>query len=226
MKITRERDGFTPRKRMLSSRGFTLLELLIVISIIVILSVIVILVLNPSEMLKKARDSQRMADLNTVKTAIALYITDASSPQLGRGGNVGCTPGIEYIWYSKSGVSTTGHVDVTAFGTSTPSQSNAGKTDGSGWIPVNLSSLSSGSPIANWPVDPINSVDSLGSPQKTDLVYRYACNSDRLQYEVNATLESKAYGVTENVDAMDGGNSETIYEVGTNLELINDGSGF
>src|SRR5680860_471628 len=64
-------------------KGFTLLELLIVIGILAILSTTVILVINPAELLKKARDSQRISDLSTVKTAIAYYITEAADPSIG-----------------------------------------------------------------------------------------------------------------------------------------------
>ncbi len=65
------------------SSGFTLLELLIVIAILAILSVALVLVLNPAETLKKARDSQRISDLSTIKTAIGLYMTTVSPTYLG-----------------------------------------------------------------------------------------------------------------------------------------------
>ncbi|MCK5085475.1 prepilin-type N-terminal cleavage/methylation domain-containing protein, partial [Candidatus Parcubacteria bacterium] len=52
--------------------GFTLLELLIVIAILAILSAVLILILNPAETMKKSRDTQRMSDLATMKTAIGL----------------------------------------------------------------------------------------------------------------------------------------------------------
>lgn len=209
------RRGFTLRKVV---RGFTLLELLIVISIIAILSVIVILVLNPSEMLKKARDAQRMADLSTIKTAIGLYAVGTTTPYLGVGSTItGCTSGAKYIWFSKSGVA--GTVDFNSIATSSASQNLAGKTDGSGWIPVNLKSLTGGSPLSNWPVDPVNSVSDLSSPSKTDLVYRYGCNSTN-QFEVDATFESNAYTNVDNKRAFDGGDNQSLFEAGTNLSVM------
>ena len=51
--------------------GFTLLELLIVITILAILTLVVVLFINPVEMLKKSRDVQRMSDLATVQSAIS-----------------------------------------------------------------------------------------------------------------------------------------------------------
>jgi len=47
---------------MKTKKGFTLLELLIVIGILAILSTTVVLVINPAELLKKARDSQRISE--------------------------------------------------------------------------------------------------------------------------------------------------------------------
>src|SRR3990172_4173703 len=63
--------------------GFTLLELLIVITILAILAVIIIFVLNPAETLRKSRDVQRMSDLATLKNAISLYMTSTTTPYLG-----------------------------------------------------------------------------------------------------------------------------------------------
>ena len=68
---------------MKTKKGFTLLELLIVIGILSILSTTVVLVINPAQLLKKARDSQRISDLSTMKTAIAYYVTEAVSPDIG-----------------------------------------------------------------------------------------------------------------------------------------------
>src|SRR5690348_15310696 len=54
-------------------KGFTLIELLIVLAIIAILALIVLLFLNPSELLKQTRDSQRLSDLQTMDQAIQQY---------------------------------------------------------------------------------------------------------------------------------------------------------
>ncbi len=58
--------------------GFTLLELLIVIAILAILSVALVIVLNPAETLKKARDAQRRADVNTILNAVYQYTIDSN----------------------------------------------------------------------------------------------------------------------------------------------------
>src|SRR3989337_4440134 len=72
--------------------GFTLLELLIVITILAILAVIIIFVLNPAETLRKSRDVQRLSDLATLKNSIALYMTTVSSATLGSPDDTGTNP--------------------------------------------------------------------------------------------------------------------------------------
>ena len=82
---------FNCKKLKISNKkGFTLLELLIVIGIIAILSIVLVIMINPSEMFKKARDSQRMSDLATLKTAIEVYKTNSRTPALAGGTNTGC----------------------------------------------------------------------------------------------------------------------------------------
>ena len=63
---------------MLFSRGFTLIELLIVIAVIGILSSVVLVSLNTAR--EKARDAQRVANVNQIANAIALYELDNSVP--------------------------------------------------------------------------------------------------------------------------------------------------
>lgn len=58
-------------------KGFTLVELLVVIAIIVILATIVIVSLNSARM--KARDARRVADLDTIRTALEMYMDDYGS---------------------------------------------------------------------------------------------------------------------------------------------------
>jgi prepilin-type N-terminal cleavage/methylation domain-containing protein len=53
-----------------ASHGFTLIELLVVIAIIAILSVVVVLSLNPAEMLRRGRDSNRLSDMDTLTHAL------------------------------------------------------------------------------------------------------------------------------------------------------------
>src|SRR3989339_611637 len=69
-------------RRVSLIRSFTLIELLIVIAILALLMSIIIITLNPAELLKKSRDTKRVSDLNALRTAINLYVTDKSAPDL------------------------------------------------------------------------------------------------------------------------------------------------
>ncbi len=232
--------------------GFTLLELLIVISIIAILSVALIFVINPAETLKKSRDAQRISDLNTLKTAMGLYTTSTITPYLGgsasnaicktggAGGTWG-TPLTMMIRYSYpnttpgadiSDLSLDGTTFTYAAGANQASSTMYTLTDGTGWLPVNFDSLTGGSPISNLPLDPVNDIvnaspaSSASDVSNGGLVYRYACNSTSLTYEIDAVLESTAYTSDDNKMSKDGGNNSNYYEVGTNLKILGTGTDF
>lgn len=232
-------------KKLTKNQGFTLLELLIVIAIIAILSVILILVLDPAETLKKSRDSQRMSDLSTLKTALGLYSTSTSIPMMASSSNVACkgtatdgstwqvgqdkiyysypsgTPGAPITDVSLDGVTTF----TTNFGGTQATNANLALTDGNGWLPVNMSGLPGGSPISNLPIDPVNTM-TVGAVASTDLVYRYACSEPTGKYEIDARLESNAYTSADNKMTKDGGNNANLYEVGTDLTVLGAGIDF
>lgn len=229
-------------KQTKQGRGFTLLELLIVIAIIAILSVILVLVLNPAETLKKSRDAQRISDLSTVKTALGLILTSSSSPSLGTnclngGSSATVYYSAELADSSSCAVNITEGADANGTFAAAdfckyPGTTGASAIDGSGWIPVNFGWLTGGSPISNLPLDPVNTISTVTTPTSTDMVYRYACQSTGsgakpgLVFEVDTILESAAYTSDDDKRAKDGGDNPTYYEVGTNLKLIGTGANF
>ncbi len=223
------------------AKGFTLLELLIVIAIIAILSVALVIVLNPAETLKKTRDTTRIADLGAIKTALGLYMTSTSTPFLGPDdtnelNNDFCkaTPSATVLASTRIFYSLPIETDITDGGldggTTVAAQAtaeNLGLTGGAGWIPVNFDTLIGGSPISHIPRDPTNTVADLGDVANTDLVYRYACSIEPLAFEINAQLESTTFTTApDDKEGTDGGNNTTLYEVGTNLLILGEGTDF
>ena len=199
-------------------KGFTLLELLIVIGILAILSTTMIIVINPAEMLKKARDSQRISDLSTVKSAIAMYLTDVSNPDLD-----GNTSTSTYTYdhpgtFAHSGftfayaIVSPGFILPTTCGGKSENTAIASQAvNGDGWIPVNFASTTGGSPIPAIPIDP--------NPVSDKRYYIYIPNDTSKTFELLANLESATYssGGSNDAEGTDGGNISTVYEVGTQM---------
>ncbi len=193
-------------------RAFTLIELLVVIAIIAILAVVVVLVLNPAQLLAQSRDANRVSDMATLSSALNLYSTDQS-------GASGYTMGSSSVVYaSLPDASSTSCTDLGlpamptgyAWGCTTPQALR--NASSSGWVPVDLKAISSGSPLGSLPIDPVNSSSSR-------LFYTYTTNGT--QYEVTAAMESTKYrlGGSGDVIAGDGSSLATVYAKGTNLAL-------
>lgn len=188
---------------MKTKKGFTLLELLIVIGILAILSTTIILVINPAQLLKRARDSQRISDLNTVKTAIAYYITEETG-----------TLAIGTVYTTQT------YADLAGVmcGTSGVAPAVAYTTDNSGWIPINFDGLSGGSPIGSLPADP--KITAIDADPGRYYVYMVGTPASDYTFKLVANMESTMYGSgTGSVETKDGGTEATLYEVGTDMTI-------
>lgn len=59
-----------------SSRGFTLIELVVVMGVLTILLAIVLVAINPQRQFQQANDTQRRSDVNAILNAIHQYAAD------------------------------------------------------------------------------------------------------------------------------------------------------
>ncbi|MDD5430804.1 MAG: type II secretion system protein [Candidatus Pacebacteria bacterium] len=195
------------------NRGFTLVELLIVIGLLAILTTVTILVLNPVQLFAQARDATRLSDLDTINSALAYYLSTASSTTVDLDAAVanGCTTYCFTHVAEATAGSNCGSRHA-ALGKETELNSSDRDVDGTGWIPVDIRNSTGGPPISNYPVDPSST---------SSYFYDYTCDNSNFTYELDANMESVryAYQGSDDVESTDGGNSATIYEVGTDPGL-------
>jgi type IV pilus assembly protein PilA len=59
-----------------SMKGFTLIEILLVIGIIAVLATVVVVALDPAKRFADARDARRLSDMQSILSAVQQYIVD------------------------------------------------------------------------------------------------------------------------------------------------------
>lgn len=192
-----------PTKTKIFKRGFTLLELLIVIGVLAVLATATLLVLNPVEILRQSRDSTRISDLVSLKNALSIYITSVDSPDLD-GGTSSCAT-LCYVNASSVTTNCGGR-----HSSKTTTEDSTRGTDATGWIPVNFNAIPGGSPVPVLAIDPTNNATYF---------YSYACDNTNTTFELDTVFESAKYLTTEDYDGTDGGSSAATYEIGTDPDL-------
>lgn len=100
------------------------------------------------------RDSKRASDLDSISSAISLWITDTDA-------KFNCVKG--KIYDSRKGTTA---------------------VDGTGWIPVNLNTISGGSPLSEFNKDPLNN---------SQYYYSFACDPKAITFELTAKIESSGW---------------------------------
>lgn len=197
-------------------KGFTLVELLIVITILVILGVVVIVLIDPAEILAQSRDAQRISDLASMKGAIQLTLS-STTPLSTSCYNTAAPTGSNQ---PTANIFTTLMTAVGVSGYGTTATSSALLVDGTGWVRLDYRAATTGKALTSLPLDPTNALSS-------GLYYRWGCNKfSTYLYEVDAALESEKYKpscTATNCDdkaSKDGGNSATRYEMGNTLDVL------
>ena len=164
--------------------------------------------------LTPSNDSTRLSDMNTLQSAIALTQSGSKPASMGSPKTVHVSiPDPQATTTSGSNCASLSLPVLPAgytYHCSGPSYYQ--KTDGTGWIPINFSSVTTGSPLGTLPIDLTNTASSR-------LYYTYTTNGS--QYETTAVMESPEYklGGANDVISQDGGTLATVYEKGTKLGL-------
>ncbi len=198
-----------------NKKGFTLIELLIVIGILAILATAVILILNPAELFRQARDSQRISDMATMKSALAFYLSTVGVSSIGS--DLGLSNKC-YAYQPAGGVSLPANCDSRySVAVTGPAIYGASLlTDGTGWLPVDFGKVPGGSPLSALPRDPQSS---------KGMFYSYVANNASGTFEFDVKMESGRYkcGGADDVESTDGGDrpisggacdATSVYEVG------------
>lgn len=190
------------------SNGFTLIELLVTIAILAVLATAVVIVINPAEFVKAARDSTRLEDLSVINRVLGLLQTDQPSVSFGSSNTV-------YISIPHASPTCTGAGLPTlpsGWSYACASSSTYTKVDGTGWIPVNLTVFSAGSPLSRLPVDPINATS-------TGEYYTYVTGGS---WELTAllTASKNKMGGSKDQTSTDAGQYPELYELGSTLKLL------
>ncbi len=175
-------------------KGFTIVELLIVIAILGMLAVALLITINPGEAQKKTRDAQRVIHMKSLQTLIEQFIND--------------------------GRNATGAIITNAGANSSTKVAQNSETCGvASWIQIDTCLYG-----ASIPLDPNNRTqrtfvtNATTNPATTGLyTAQYRAKIAGSDYEVNAMQESRANSPKI---ANDGGNSAQWFEGGTDLTLL------
>ena len=121
------------RSSRLRAKGFTLVELLVVIAIIAILAAVVVLIINPLELTRRGRDAARLSDLADLQNAINVAVQESTGS------------GTVAVLCKESG----------SYPCNGSSSTGSRVSDGTGWAKTDLSSQKSVS-VPTLPIDAIN----------------------------------------------------------------------
>ena len=193
-------------------KSFTLIELLIVLSILALIVGLLISIIKPAEIYKKVRDNQRIVDLNYLDSNIKSYLLLANPS------TIYTTSTLNKIFLSLKLPSSATNTDCRNYFPDLPSlpygwtyvcSKNPTSTDGTGWLPINFQNYMLYS-ISNLPLDPFN-----------NSTYYYAFVASGTDFILYTMLEDPKNQASKN----DGDNYPHLYSAGTNKRLIDQAQG-
>ena len=190
-------------------KSFTLIELMVGIVVVAILSIVTVVAINPVEFIKQARDNNRLADIASINNAVRFLTENESGIFIG-------TSSVVYVSIpDTSPVCDNLGLPILPDGWSygCANSLNVGKTDGTGWVPVNFGHPSAGSSISRLPVDPKNSTSS-GN------YFTYVASGSRWEFAFAPEAANNKLGGANNLTIKDRGQKLSLFEVGTDLSLL------
>lgn len=180
-------------KTVQKNKGFTLVELLVVIAIVAILAAVVVLIINPLELTRRGRDAARLSDLSNLQNAINVAVQEATDS----GAEILCATAGSYPCDGSSLVETRA-------------------SDGTGWVQVDLGANGSVS-VPTLPVDPTNTL----TYHYAYCADNDAWEINSVLESEQQKPKMAADGGDQNDPSNNYVNNNVRYEVGSNLTLIN-----
>ena len=159
-------------------------------------------------MLRQGRDSTRMREIGTLNRSLSMFQVDRPTTLINFPNTIHVS-----IPDTLSNCGNLGLPIISGWSYRCVTPLNLRNTNGTGWIPVDFTTMFQGSPLASLPVDPVNTVASGAF---------YVFVTDGRSWTFASLLESERHAPSA---ARDGGTDFARFEAGNNLSLWTSASG-
>jgi len=196
----------------MNRKTFTLIELLIGIFILTSIIGLIISIIKPTEIYKKARDNQRIVDLNFLESNIKSYLLLANTS------SIYATSTLNRVFLSLVLPSFATNTNCKNYFPTLPDLPSGWEyvcsktptsTDGTGWIPIDFRNYMIYT-ITNLPLDPLNNSN-----------YYYAFIANDTKFVLYTQLEDSKNPASKN----DNDNYPYLYSTGPNKRLLDQAQG-